>query len=391
MDNIAQPVQNTPPVIPVPAASFVPPVTPSAPTAGSKKPLIIVLSIIGALVLVAGAVFLGSKFLIKEDLSRYDKDADSDGIPDFIETELGYNPNSSELERCKQNSCKESVFGKKNNVLIILDGSGSMDIKSGGQSRMDIAKQAIKMYISKVSTDANVGLMVYGNKGSNSVGDKAISCASAEVVAPMGSVTSSSVDSYLAGIRPVGWTPMGLAIRKAALEFVGKQGSNNIILVTDGDETCDSDPVGAARAAFTSADAVKVSVIGYAVDNNTQVLLNSISMAGGGKYSFASDADQLAKSFNTLYDDYKALNVESKCRADAFDQMLTCYGTSGVTGKVVEYVNTKLSDKNKKVSKAEFDKLVEVQDRMYNLQDKARSEGDSLKLDLEQKRQKIDF
>ena len=152
-----------------------------------------------------------------EDLSKYDKDTDGDGYPDFIETSMGLDPLISEYTRCKgNNTCAGAASQntvKKKNVMIILDASGSMGLLNNGRTRMDAAKDALKRYVSSVQTsDINMGLMVYGHKGSNSPADKAISCASAEQLAPIGTITSANLDTYLDLIKPTGWTPMGLAM-----------------------------------------------------------------------------------------------------------------------------------------------------------------------------------
>ncbi|UFJ39256.1 VWA domain-containing protein [Brevibacillus humidisoli] len=58
------------------------------------------------------------------------------------------------------------------NVEIVLDASGSMANKMDGKTRMELAKGAIADYLSSLPKEANVGLRVYGHKGTGSDAEK---------------------------------------------------------------------------------------------------------------------------------------------------------------------------------------------------------------------------
>ncbi|HCM38163.1 TPA: hypothetical protein DIS61_05920 [Patescibacteria group bacterium] len=320
--------------------------------------------------------------IIKEDLSKYDKDTDNDGYPDFIEQELGLDPNQSEFVRCGGGKgCADPTLTNtaqsKKNVIIILDASGSMGLTIGGQTRMDAAKAAIKNYVSQAASDTNIslGLMVYGHKGSNSQTDKPISCAAAEVIAAIGTVNSSTIDSYLATIQPTGWTPMGLAITNAQAAFTGKDGERNeIILVTDGDETCDSNPIGAAGNIHNSAAKVTVNVIGFAVSAAEQATLNGIASAGGGSFTVASDSSELIRVMSEKLENLKKLTEQTKCETAAYGNFLTC--ESDTFNKVYDYINKKKSTYYKKeITKAEFDRLTTLGELVFQLHDERREKG----------------
>ncbi len=310
--------------------------------------------------------------IMKEDLSRYSKDTDSDLFPDFLETSLGLDPNNSEYTRCKsQSSCGAVQLtdgSSKKNVLIILDASGSMGLTIGGQTRMDAAKAAIKGYVNSVSADKNIslGLMVYGHKGSNSTADKPVSCAGADVVAAIGAVNSSTIDGYLAAIKPTGWTPMGLAITNAQSAFAGKDGqTNEIILVTDGDETCNSNPVGAAGTIRNSSAKVKVNVIGFAVSSSEQSTLNGIASAGGGSFSVAATSEELVRKLNENLENLKKINAQVSCSVDANQKFIDCYRTSA--DKVWNYL-TEYQRKywKKEITKEEFDAVKKLADDIWS-------------------------
>lgn len=310
--------------------------------------------------------------IMKEDLSRYDKDADGDLFPDFLETSLGLNPNASEYDTCKaQNACGGAQLtdsSSKKNVMIILDASGSMGLTIGGQTRMGAAKAAIKGYVTSVSGDPNIslGLMVYGHKGSNSTADKPASCAGADVVAGIGSVSSSTIDGYLATIKPTGWTPMGLAITNSQGAFAGKEGqTNEIILVTDGDETCNSNPVGAAGTIHNSAAKVKVNVIGFAVSVAEQSTLNGIASAGGGSFSVAATSEELVRKLNENLENLKKIGAQINCSVEANQKFIDCYRAAA--DKVWNYL-TEYQRKywKKEITKEEFDAVKKLADDVWS-------------------------
>ncbi|MFC1647067.1 VWA domain-containing protein [Patescibacteria group bacterium] len=302
-------------------------------------------------------------------LTNYSKDTDNDGYPDYVETENGFDPLVSEYDRCKKGSCDEAQLQNtqvSHNVLLILDASGSMALGIGTQKRIDIAKQAIKNYIGKANTNLNIGLMIYGHKGSNSQADKPASCVSAETISSIGSVNSGSIDNILAGVNPVGWTPMGYALQQAAAAFAGKEGQNNeIILLSDGEETCDSDPVGQAAALKSSAMNIKINVIGFAVEAKAQTQLNQISSSGGGSFAIANNLTELDQKFNDLYENGLKIFGEMKCKSQGLDEFRACYKEP--FDKISQWVNDrKLKYYNKEISQEEFEALDSLGTKLYS-------------------------
>ena len=126
------------------------------------------------------------------DGTKYSTDSDGDSIPDFVETATGYNPNQDE---CLLASCGQGgVTAQKQttNILFILDASGSMAETAGSQVKMTAAKNALKNLAASVPTSVNVGLMVYGYKGSNSTADKQVSCQSIDMFYPLSPMNPST-------------------------------------------------------------------------------------------------------------------------------------------------------------------------------------------------------
>lgn len=343
---IPTPVPNTPLPPPPPPAHFVsePNLTETLTGGNSKKTIYIVAGVVLLIILVLVFIFSFSKIKLflssKANLSpaatdtskipsKYSLDTDGDFVPDTIEKELGFDPTVSEFTRCQVASCgsqdASQAQATKNNILFIIDSSGSMNLKIGDKTKMELTKEAIRRFMSSVASNVSVGILVYGNKGSNSASDKTLSCSSAEIVAPIGSVTASSVDSYLAGINPVGWTPIGLAIRNGKSAFVGKEGQKNqMIIVTDGAETCDSNPSGAAAEVKSSPYQIRVDVIGFAVTTDEQSSLQAISTSGGGLFSVANNVDQLLSQAQASRENFDKFQAGANCILDVYQKSISC-------------------------------------------------------------------
>ena len=204
----------------------------------------------------------------------------------------------------------EGELPKQVNVEILLDASGSMAGRVSGGVKMDLAKDAIRDFVSKLPEGAQVALRVYGHKGSNQQKDKKLSCKSTEVVYPLGDYDESTFKRSLNQFRPTGWTPLAAAIEQAKNDLSGNTGENveNIIyVVSDGIETCGGDPVKAAKELHQSEIQAIVNIIGFDVDNEGQRALKKVAEAGGGEYTTVNTGEDLRKH---LEEEYKRLADE---------------------------------------------------------------------------------
>lgn len=232
---------------------------------------------------------------------QYRVDSDGNAIPDFIETELGLDPN---VDDCALQECGIGVEGTgfltDTNVLLLFDSSGSMAASIGTRTKIETAKQNIRDYVSYASVAAKVGLLVYGHKGNNTEAGKAESCAGIELLAPLGQVNGQSIGGVLDQFQPTGWTPIAGALEKSQEAFAGTEGqSNRIILVSDGIETCDGDPVAVARKLYEEGLNVQVDVIGYDLREPGAVeQMQAIAAAGGGKFFDARTEEDFSRYFD---------------------------------------------------------------------------------------------
>lgn len=187
-------------------------------------------------------------------------------------------------------------FKENLNVLVLLDGSGSMGKDIGGQTQMVAAKKAIVQFVENLPEEANVGLRVYGHKGSGSSADKSMSCSSSDLFYPLKPYEKGAFQQSLDQVKPAGWTPTELALLEAQKDlesFDGEKNTNIVYLVSDGISTCDDDPVAAAKALYDSHVTPIINIIGFNVDNDGQKQLKEMAKVVDGTYQDVTDAESL--------------------------------------------------------------------------------------------------
>lgn len=192
------------------------------------------------------------------------------------------------------------------NVIVSLDASGSMGNYIGNKTMMDIAKQAILEYVEALPEDANIGLRVYGHEGTSSESDKQLSCKANELIYEMGPYDKNGFGSALDPIQPSGWTPLAGALEQSAndlKQFSAENSRNIIYFVSDGIETCDGNPVEAAKAVKDLGIDPIVNIIGFGVNSDESKQLKQIADAAGGNYADAQNQAQLREQFSKSIDE----------------------------------------------------------------------------------------
>jgi Ca-activated chloride channel homolog len=194
-------------------------------------------------------------------------------------------------------------FKENYNVEIVLDASGSMAKTVDGKTQMELAKDAINDFLGALPDNAKVGLRVYGHKGSGSDADKKLSCSSSELVYQVSQYDSSTFKQALDPVQPKGWTPITLALEEAQKDlakYPADKSNNIVFLVSDGIETCDGDPVAAAKKLADSNISPILNVIGFNVDADGQKQLKDVAKAADGIYTDISDQKQLNEEFERI-------------------------------------------------------------------------------------------
>ena len=172
------------------------------------------------------------------------------------------------------------------NILIVLDASGSMAGRMNGQVKMELAQRVVKDLVENMPAEMNVGLLVYGSKSVVAKRD----CKDIDLLRPVQRVNPAEFDSALAHVSPHGMTPIGASLERAADALKGLPGRSTIVLVSDGTETCGADPCAVAQnvRATTGID-VRVHVVGLDVASGERGTLECVAKGGGGTYYPVAD------------------------------------------------------------------------------------------------------
>lgn len=186
------------------------------------------------------------------------------------------------------------------NIELVLDASGSMQAPVSGERKIDIARRVLIDFVDTLPETANVGLRVYGHKGSNAEADRDESCAASELIFPFQELDTAGLTDAINSFDPRGWTPVAGSLDKAREDFSGRDpetNSNFVYLVSDGVETCGGDPVAAAEKLAADDVQAEVNIIGFDIDAEAADQLKRAAESGGGSFYDAADAAELQEAF----------------------------------------------------------------------------------------------
>ncbi len=176
--------------------------------------------------------------------------------------------------------------------IIVLDASGSMWGQIEGRAKLEIAREALASVVSGLDPAAEIGLMAYGHR---SKGD----CADIELVVPPGPGTAQAIIDAANGMKFLGKTPLSDAVRKAAEDLKYTEAAANVILITDGIETCNADPCALGTELEQSGVNFTAHVVGFGLTEEEGRAVACLAENTGGKYIQASDAGSLVDALKT--------------------------------------------------------------------------------------------
>ena len=178
------------------------------------------------------------------------------------------------------------------NIAIILDASGSMTAQVDGKPKMEIARSAVSRTIQGLPAETQLALRTYGNQRS---GD----CADLSLIRPLGVHDRATLIADLAKITPTdgGMTPIAASLNALRTDLATAKGYTAVLLVSDGVESCDGDPVLVAKALTTENPRLRIHVIGFDIgDAAATERLRAIAQIGGGSYFDARKPEDLGSA-----------------------------------------------------------------------------------------------
>ena len=174
-------------------------------------------------------------------------------------------------------------------VEIILDASGSMLQRMGGTRRIEIARNAIRRTVEETLPDGiPLALRVYGHR-------EAGVCRT-DLEVPLGPLDKRAFLENVDAIQAINLakTPIAASLEAVASDLANAEGRRLVILLTDGEETCEGDPAAAIQGLADSGIDVRVNIVGFAIDDaELKQQFRDWAELGGGEYLDAGESGEL--------------------------------------------------------------------------------------------------
>ncbi len=180
-------------------------------------------------------------------------------------------------------------------VEVILDASGSMLQQLDGKRRIAIAKDSLKRLLGDVIPSGTpFALRVFGHL-------EADSCRT-DLEIPLAPLDAGAATSRVLSIEAQNRakTPIAASLLAVKNDLGTVEGPATVVLVTDGEETCDGDPEAAIEGLRHAGFDVRVNIVGFAIDDLAlKEAFEAWARAGGGRYVEADDGSELADAMRS--------------------------------------------------------------------------------------------
>ncbi len=176
------------------------------------------------------------------------------------------------------------------NLMLVLDASGSMWGQINGRSKVEIARETVAGVVQGWNPDNALGLVAYGHRRK---GD----CADIQTLIPLSPLDATAYMKTVNGLNALGMTPLSAAVQHAAEALKSSEQKATVILVSDGEETCNLDPCAVGAELEKAGVDFTAHVIGFDVSNpQHQAQLRCLAENTGGRYFNARDAAELGNA-----------------------------------------------------------------------------------------------
>jgi Ca-activated chloride channel family protein len=179
--------------------------------------------------------------------------------------------------------------------MLVFDGSGSMAGTDMNSVTPHIAKvrEALAHVLPRVAPVRDLGLIVYGPGGHSK-------CDNIELRLRPAAHSVEEIMAEINSVVPAGQTPLTTSVRLAAEALQFQERAAQIVLLTDGEETCGGDPCELARTLGAEGRQLTVHVVGFRPRGtpSLNVPFKSWCLADetGGQYLSAETEEELIEA-----------------------------------------------------------------------------------------------
>lgn len=175
-------------------------------------------------------------------------------------------------------------------LYIIFDGSNSMWGELPDKSRkIETARGVFDKLDTSWFEGREVALRLYGHR-------RAKDCADTELAVPFTSAddAKAKLSEAINSVTPRGRTPITRSLTAALKDFDGRAGE--ILLISDGIETCDADPCELVEEWQDQNIDIRVHVVGLGLEDMAREAMQCISRASGTEYMDANNVGELSRA-----------------------------------------------------------------------------------------------
>lgn len=182
-------------------------------------------------------------------------------------------------------------------VVLIVGFPASLNERApAGDLKLDAVRKAAAAFIDGVPPQMRLALVLYGHK-------RGSEC-NAEIVRKLTALDGTArgdLKKLVANVNPVGLSPLADSLRLAGEELTSNEAGGGIVVIADGVDTCEGDPLGKVNSLSKSLQlSYGVNVLGFAAIPKDLRPLRNIAQAGKGKFFDAQTSAELDEAVTAI-------------------------------------------------------------------------------------------
>ena len=136
------------------------------------------------------------------------------------------------------------------------------------------------------------------------------------LVSPPAPLNKDKIKRHITAItaKNLARTPIADSLAQVANDLKGLRGKKAVVLVTDGEETCDGDPAKVVQKLQDQGFALRLNIVGFAIDDKAlKEQFTHWASLTGGQYFDAASSKELGQSVNdALRTPYTVFNAHGE-------------------------------------------------------------------------------